>query len=78
VDPLAQAWEHILAAVPAEGPPEDPDSVGVGGGVGDPVGVLRVAGAPVPVGDLVGPAVAREPMPADVRMRSKPGLDPAP
>ena len=24
VDPLAQAWEQILAAVLAEGPPEDP------------------------------------------------------
>jgi hypothetical protein len=54
VDPLAQAWEQILAAVLAEGPPEDPDGVSVG----DPVEVLRVAGAPVPAGDLDGPAVA--------------------
>ena len=63
VDPLAQAWEQILAAVLAEGPPEpwrahpshrprasDP--------VAESLRVLRVAGAPVPVGDLDGPAVA--------------------
>jgi hypothetical protein len=60
VDPLARAWEQILAAVLAEGPPEDrfdppggPPADGF-----DPLGVLRVAGAPVPAGDLDGPAVA--------------------
>ena len=52
VDPLAQAWEQILAAVLAEGPPEDP------GLVSDPLRILRVAGAPVPAGELDGPAVA--------------------
>jgi len=57
VDPLAQAWEQILAAVLAEGPPENPFDL-PRDLPGDPVAVLRVAGAPVPVGDLDGPAVA--------------------
>ena len=42
LDPLARAWEDILAAVLAEGPPEDPFDL-----PGDPVAeswrVLRVA-----------------------------------
>ena len=63
VDPLAQAWEDILAAVLAEGPPEDlegrPDTPGrVSDPVAESLRVLRVAGAEVPVGDLDGPAVA--------------------
>ena len=75
VDPLAQAWEQILAAVLAEGPPEDPcdppapepaegppeDLDGLSEApdqLSDAVAVLRVAGAPVPAGDLDGPAVA--------------------
>ncbi len=57
VDPLAQAWEQILAAVLAEGPPEDPFDP-PGRPAGDPVRVLRVAGAPVPARVLDGPAVA--------------------
>jgi hypothetical protein len=57
VDPLAQAWEQILAAVLAEGPPEDPFD-GPGDRVAESLDVLRVAGAPVPAGDLDGPAVA--------------------
>jgi hypothetical protein len=60
VDPLAHAWAQILAAVLAEGPPEDPEDAF--GRPSDPprgpVAVLRVAGSPVPVGDLDGPAVA--------------------
>jgi hypothetical protein len=66
VDPVGQAWEQILAAVLAEGPPEDPFDPPAdrpvepsGGAARDRLlGVLRVAGAPVPVGDLDGPAVA--------------------
>ena len=59
VDPLGQAWEQILAAVLAEGPPEWSEARSEGPGlVGDPLAVLRVAGAPVPAGDLDGPAVA--------------------
>ncbi len=57
VDPLVQAWEQILAAVLAEGPPEDPFDP-PGRPAGDPVRVLRVAGAPVPAGVLDGAAVA--------------------
>jgi hypothetical protein len=57
VDPLGQAWEQILAAVLAEGPPEDPFDPPVAR-LADLLGVLRVAGAPAPVGDLDGPAVA--------------------
>ena len=57
VDPLAQAWEQILAAVLAEGPPEDPFGP-PGDPSREPVAVVRVAGAPVPAGDLDGPAVA--------------------
>jgi hypothetical protein len=57
VDPVGQAWEQILAAVLAEGPPEDPFDPS-GGASRDLLGVLRVAGAPAPVGDLDGPAVA--------------------
>ena len=51
MDPLAQAWQQILAAVLAEGPPEDPFD-GPGDRVTESLRVLRVAGAPVPVGDL--------------------------
>ena len=73
VDPLAQAWEQILASVLAEGPPEDLEaspepSEGLpepsGGRPEDPgqvaewLHVLRVAGAPEPAEDLDGPAVA--------------------
>src|SRR3954462_88070 len=65
VDPLAQAWEDILAAVLAEGPPEDPFDL-----PGDPVAeswrVLRVAGGQVPVGGLDGPAVAVALAPLDL------------
>ena len=43
VDPLAQAWEQILASVLAET---------------EWLHVLRVAGAPEPAEDLDGPAVA--------------------
>ena len=64
VDPLAQAWEQILAAVLAEGPPEPVEGPPEtpfgppGQPPSDLLRVLRVAGAPVPVGDLDGPAVA--------------------
>jgi hypothetical protein len=59
MDPLAAAWEQILAAVLAEGPPESPEGpTEVADLVSDPLYVLRVAGAPVPAGNLDGPAVA--------------------
>ena len=60
-DPLAQAWEQILAAVLAAGPPEDPFdplSDPPKAPRSDPLHVLRVAGAEVPAGDLDGSAAA--------------------
>ena len=56
VDPLAQAWEQILAAVLAEGPPEPVEGPPgesfdlPGRPASDPGAVLRVAGAPEPAG----------------------------